>query len=146
MFSKWKEKLGALGTLLLAVITWLGFFGIDARTIQAKMTTHYFFLIAALVFTSLFALSLRYLWRITRVTPENVHLKLRQWLDALNISHCVVPREPWHFRYDVIFWGQGFYVGRPKDNDHYLYVELRTGVIPEHAKAFGDLPDVESES
>jgi len=96
MLSKWKANVSAVGAFLLAVITWLAFFGVDARTIRAQLTTHYIFLIAALICTFLFVLSLRYLWRVTRVTPENIHLKIRQWLDTFNVSHRVVPFEPWY--------------------------------------------------
>jgi hypothetical protein len=142
MLTKWKANVGTVGAFLLALIAWLGFFGIDARTIRAKMTAHYIFLIAALIFTCLFILSLRYLWRVTRVTPENIHLKIRQWLDAFNVSHRVVPFEPWYFRYDVTSWGQMFYVGRPKTGGgRILYIELRTGIMADHVKAFNALSD-----
>jgi len=144
MLSKWKANVSAVGAFLLAVITWLAFFGVDARTIRAQLTTHYIFLIAALICTFLFVLSLRYLWRVTRVTPENIHLKIRQWLDTFNVSHRVVPFEPWYFRYDITYWGYVFFVGRPKTGSgRVLYIELRSSVIADFSKAFNALSDLE---
>jgi hypothetical protein len=46
MFTHWKPKLVAAGGFLLAVINWLLFFGVDAKTIREQMTAHYLFLIS----------------------------------------------------------------------------------------------------
>jgi hypothetical protein len=144
MFSNWKPKLVAFGAFLLAVITWLGFFEISARTLWAQMTAHYVFLAAAIAFTALFFWGLRYWWGSTRVTPENVHIKIREWLDAFNLAHRVMPWEPWHFRYDVTFWDHIIFVGRPKTGARYLHIEMRTfGVRPDHAEAFAALTTFE---
>src|SRR6266498_983037 len=71
-------------------------------------------------------------WQDHRVTPRNIKSKIRKWLDDFNVSHCVVPWEPWYFRYDITFWEQRFYVGRPKGANN-LHIELRTSVIQELA-------------
>jgi hypothetical protein len=145
MFRYWKAKISTVGAFLLAVITWLAFFGIDARTLREQMTAHYLFLVAALVFTALFFIAARYWWKATRVTPENVHVKIREWLDAFNLSHSVMSWEPWHFRYDVMFRGQIIFVGRPKaGSGRYLHIELRTtGVLPQHAQSLMNLTPFE---
>ena len=80
-------------------------------------------------------------WLDHRVTPRNVKSKIREWLDNFNVSHRVVPWEPWYFRYDITFWDQRFYVGRPKGGSS-LYIELRTAVIQEFSTAYNALPDV----
>jgi hypothetical protein len=78
-------------------------------------------------------------WLDHRVTLGNIKSKIRKSLDDFNVSHCIVPWEAWYFRYDITFWGQRFMVGRPKGGS-YLYIELRTAVLPEHATAYEALP------
>ena len=53
--------------------------------------------------------------------------------------------DAWHFRYDVTFWNQIIFVGRPKlPTGRYIHIELRTtGVLPQHASAFAALTPFE---
>jgi hypothetical protein len=141
MLKNWKPKLSKFSTFLLALIAYLQFAGIgDFQTLWQKMTAHYWFLVAAFVFSGFFALSIRYWYISTRSTPANIQQKIREWLDTFNISHRVVPWEPWHFRYDVTFWNQIIFVGRPRNGGRYLHIELRTtGVVQQYEEAFKSL-------
>jgi hypothetical protein len=101
MFANWKTKISTLGAFLIAVITWLGFLGIDAKTIRQQMTTHYLFLIAALAFSALFATGCFYWWKNSRIHAENAHQKIREWLDNLGYSSSVLNLAGWHWGLNV---------------------------------------------
>jgi hypothetical protein len=59
MLKNWKPKLSKFSTFLLALIAYLQFAGIgDFQTLWQKMTAHYWFLVAAFVFSGFFALSI----------------------------------------------------------------------------------------
>jgi hypothetical protein len=142
MLKNWKAKLSALGTFLLAALTWLAFFGIDAKTLREQMTTHYVFLIAALVFTALFAVALRYWWLSTRVTVSNAQSKIGEWLAKYNYAQRPVTWDTWHWGFEVTQTrGPLVFIARPKvfEGEHLLFVGKIKGVSPQYRAAFDAL-------
>jgi hypothetical protein len=141
MFSNWKPKLLAIIGFIGTVFGILQFFGVSAKEIGEFMTANYLWLAVAAGSFALFIWGCYAWWKSSRVTLENVHVKVKEWIDTFSLSRSVMQWEPWHFRYDVMFWGHTIFVGRPKaTGGHYLQVELRTtGVLPQHAQTFADL-------
>lgn len=142
MFANWKPKLATFGAFLLAVITWLGFFEISARTLRQQMSAHYLFLIAAVICTGLFALALRYWWRNSRTTPGNIQSRIREWLDGAGYPHAVAPWPGvWHFGFRVTMdRGPLLFVARPVVRDSYLLLSGRLqGIADRHREAFNKL-------
>ena len=141
MFTHWKPKLAVFGGLLGWLFTLLEFFGVNAETLGRTMTAHYLLLVATLVFFGIFLTGIYFWFKSARITPENVHLRIRQWLDTFNIGHRVVSWDAWHFRVDVVMQGTTIFVGRPKEfGGRYLLLEVRGfGVLPEHRAAFDAL-------
>lgn len=115
MFEHWKEKLVTFGSVLLALITWLAFFGIDARTLRDQMTAHYLFLILAILFTAAAGWGWHSWRKAYRITPENIRAKIREWLDLFNYSYAVFEHEPWHWTFHLnIPNSPPIFVGRSK--------------------------------
>lgn len=142
MFKNWKAKLATASTFLLAVIAYLQFAGIgDVRTLWQQMTAHYWFLVAALVSTGLFALSIRYWWQSTRTTTKNVKAKVRTWLDAFNLTHNKVEWDSWIFGFDYRPpQGAFVYIARTKARPESLMLVGRIiGVLPAQQKAYDAL-------
>lgn len=140
MFSNWKPKLGTIVGFFGTVFGILQFFGISAKEIGQFMTANYLWLAVATGSFALFVWGCYAWWKSSRVTPENIHAKIREWLDSFSLNHRIMPWEPWHFRYDVTLWDHVIFVGRPKAGGRYLHIEIRTfGVRQEHAETYAAL-------
>jgi hypothetical protein len=145
MFKNWKPKVATIGTFLLATITWLGFFEINAKTIREQMTAHYLFFICALLSSAGFVGGIYYWSRSTRTTQQNIKDKVRTWMDAFNLTHNRMTWHAWIFGYDYRP-PKGAYVyvaqlkSRPSD---LLFVGRMAGVLPSQQEAFDKLSEIE---
>src|ERR1700687_5832610 len=78
------------------------FFGIDWKWIREQVTAHYIFGVISVVSLVVFVWSVRALWRRSRITPENVQQRVREWLDASAYPHTPAPSPGiWHFGFRV---------------------------------------------
>ena|ERR1700730_9785187 len=147
MFTNWKPKLAVVSTFLLGFITWLGFFDVNAKTIKEQMTAHYLFLIAAIVFTMLFILAIRYWWRNSRPTPDNIRQRVREWLDELGLPQRLVPWQPWHFGYEITHpGGPVLFVARPTAApDNLIFTTRIQGMWPPQRIRFNALSEDEKQ-
>ena len=147
MFKNWKPKLATLGAFLLAVITWLGFFEINAKTLWEQTSAHYLFLISAVICTGIFAFALRYWWRNSRTTPDNIQSRIREWLDNSGYSHTVAPWQGvWHFGFRVTMErGPLLFVARPvaRDGGYLLLTGRLQGIDDRRREAFNNLSNSE---
>jgi hypothetical protein len=147
MFTKWKSigiKVITFGGLLGWVVTMLGFFGVDAKALAQNMSTHYILLIAAIVFFLIFVWGCQYLWKSSRITPGNVHIKIREWLDAFALSVKKVSDPVCHFSFEVTTAvGIPLVIVRTKEHDQYITLAAKIEVSPPHKALFDQLPDIE---
>jgi hypothetical protein len=93
MSSRWSAitgKIIAVGSFIGWLVSMLIFFGLDAKTIGKvwqAMSAHYIFAVVAVAFFLIFVAALYYLWDSSRITPENVQPRVRQWLDAFSLGN-----------------------------------------------------------
>jgi hypothetical protein len=147
MFTNWKSKVATVGGLICFVITALGFFEIYAKDVLQAMTVHYIWGIAALGSFSVFVLGARQWWKNSRITPENVQSRIREWLDALSFNHRPYPWEPWHFGYEVTHpSGPAMFVARTKvAPDSLLFTTKVVGIFPPQRSNFNGLSEAEKQ-
>jgi hypothetical protein len=141
--SHWKPKLLAAGGFLLAIINWLAFFGIDAKTLRDQMTAHYFFLIFAVVCSGICFSGIYYWWRNSRTTPQNIQSRLREWLERFQLSTRRITPEQTHFGWEVVL-PSTLLVWLLRTHQHERYLTVIATVTPPQAQtaAFSQLsPD-----
>ena len=78
------------------------------------MTAHYWFLIVALGGLLIFGIGIYSWWKSLASHAENLHRKIRDWLDTFSLSHNVMPWPQWHFAYNVTVESQILNIGRPR--------------------------------
>lgn len=141
MLANWKPKVVTIGSFLGFVITILGFWGVTAKEVGEFMTAHYLWLLGALASFTVFVWGIYLWWKSSRVRPDNVQARLRQWLDYYGLAHRVVPWESWHFGFEVTHPRQPvMFVYRQKGYGDYLAFQARiTGITPEQRSAYNAL-------
>ena len=148
MFTNWRPKAIAVGGFLLALITWLQFFGIDARTLREQMTSHYLLLLLAVIFTLAFVAGIYYWVDASRTTRRNIQRRITEWLIAFNYSQRPAPWQGvWHFGFEVtITGGPLLLIGRPiAAGDYLVFLGRLIAVSPKHRSAFDALTESERE-
>jgi hypothetical protein len=145
--SRWFNWFLAVVSAIASIFGIGGFFGVDARWVAQNMTAHYTFLLISVVSLAVFAWSVRALWRHSRITPDNVHAKVRGWLDAFNYVHRLAPWEPWHFGFEVtLARGPLLFIAQPKAHADYLMLMGKiTAVSPHYRSAFNALTESQRE-
>jgi len=141
MFSNWKPKVAAFGGFLCFVVTVLGFFGVTAKEIGEFMTAHYLWLFGALVSLTIFVWGIYHWWKNSRVRPDNIQSRLRQWLDYYSLAHRLVPFESWCFGFEVTHPRQPLmFVYQQKAFSDYLSFSSRiSGITTEQRVAYNKL-------
>src|SRR5439155_730568 len=147
MSGRWRAILGrivAVGGFVGWLVSMLLFFGFDAKTIGKAwqtMSTHYVFAIVSAVFFLIFVGALYYLWKNSRITPENVAPRIREWLDAFSLGTRVLNEPAHHFAYEVMaHTGIPLVVLRTHEHPRYITLLSKIGLGPEHKELFNGLP------
>lgn len=139
MSANWRPKLATFSTFLLGLLTWFGFLGIDLKTIQEQMTTHYVLLILAVAFTALFGFALYWWWKssweLSHVTATNIEQRVRKWIDTLR--HGTLKDDKSHF----MFFAEPHRdvpveIKRLKDRPTYLELKSRVRLTDKQQAAF----------
>src|SRR5690242_3825590 len=86
-----------IGGFMGWLVSILGFFGVDAKTLSSAMTTHWLLLLLSVVFFAVFLLGLYLWWRSSRVTTKNIEQKVRQWSDAFKLPSRILKDEKHYF-------------------------------------------------
>jgi hypothetical protein len=124
-------------------VSMLIFFGIDAKTIGKMwqaMSAHYVFAILAVAFFLTFVVASYYLWQNSRITPENVEPRIREWLDAFSLGTRVLNEPAHHFAYEVMAHsGIPLVVLRTRDHPRYITLLSKIGFGSEHKNLFDRL-------
>src|SRR5438552_7304872 len=145
MSSRWSAIIGrtlAVGSFIGWLVSMLIFFGLDAKSIGRAwqaMSAHYIFAIAAAAFFVIFVATLYYLWDNSRITPENVRPRVRQWLDAFSLGNRWISdvQQRAHFGYEVtLVTGIPISVFRTIGHPHYLTLMCVIEISPEHRSAY----------
>lgn len=136
-------KIVVIGGFIGWLVAMLGFFGIDAATIGKAwqaMTAHYVFAILAVAFFLIFVIGFYYLWQNSRITPENVEPRIREWLDAFSLGTRVLTEPAHHFAYEVMaHTGIPLAVLRTREHPRYITLLSKIGLGPEHKGLFDKL-------
>jgi hypothetical protein len=153
MSDKWKKiiaRIAVAGGLVGWVVTMLGFFGIDwgavTRTAQL-MTTHYILGISSVALLAIAISGIIFLWRNSRVTPDNVEGRLRGWLEpfGLQLGRFRVQNQPVHFTTGVTDASTGFGLAICRSHDHPQYLTLlsQVRVSPQDREFFDQMTETE---
>jgi len=138
-------KVAAIGGFLGWLVAMLVFFGIDAKTIGKAwqaMSTHYVFAILAAAFFLIFVTASYYLWQSSRITPENVEPRIREWLDAFSLGIRRLTEPAHHFAYEVTaHTGIPLVVLRTRDHPRYISLISTVGLGPNHKVLFDKLSE-----
>ncbi|PYK51878.1 MAG: hypothetical protein DME20_00540 [Verrucomicrobia bacterium] len=139
MSGRWRAILGrivAVGGFVGWLVSMLLFFGFDAKTIGKAwqtMSTHYVFAIVSAVFFLIFVGALYYLWKNSRITPENVEPRIREWLDAFSLGTRKLTEPAHHFAYEVMaHTGIPLVVLRTREHPRYITLFSKIGLGPKH--------------
>lgn len=147
MLTNWKAKAALVLGFLGGLLTWLAFFGINARTVRDQMSAHYLFLLGAVAFTALFGYGVNLWWKSSRVTPENVKHKVRQWTDAFGFPSRFLNDEKLHFGLQVELPSRiHVAIRRQKDRPSYLMLIHRICTSDKQRELFGKMPPEAQES
>jgi hypothetical protein len=143
---KWQAIVGRLIAIvgfIGCIASVLGFFGIDIKAVEnawGAMSTHYVLALLAVVFFLIFVLASYYLWQNSRVTPENVEPRIREWLDAFSLGTRVLNEPAHHFAYEVMaHTGIPLAVLRTREHPRYITLLSKIGLGSEHKELFGRL-------
>lgn len=141
MFANWKPKVVTIGSFVAFVVSLLGFWGVTANEVGEFMTANYLWLFGALACLGIFFWGIHQWWKSSRVRPDNVQARLRQWLDYYGLTHRVVQWEPWHFGFEVTHPRQPImFVYRQKGFGDYLTFQANiTGITAEQRVAYDKL-------
>src|SRR6266480_232719 len=135
--SRWFNWFVAFITAVASIFGIGQFFGVDWKWITQQVTEHYIFAAISIVSLTIFVWSLRALWRRSRITPENVQPRVRQWLDAFNLGNRPIPDPQWDFGYEVTLQtGIPILVVRTRNNPHYLTLVCRIDLVQDHGNAY----------
>ncbi|SRR6266496_2433036 len=146
MSSRWRTIVGrivAIGGFIGCLASVLAFLGIDAKSIEkawSAMSTHYIFALLSITCFLVFVFSLYYLWRSSRITPENVEPRIREWLDAFSLGTRVLNEPAHHFAFEVMaHTGIPLAVLRTREHPRYITLLSKIGLGPEHKGLFDRL-------
>jgi len=128
MFTGWKAKLAVVGGFLGSLLSWLAFFGINARTIRDQVSAHYLFLLLAVASTALFGYGVYLWWMSSRVTTKNIERKVRQWTDSFRLPSKILTNDKLYFGIAIELPSK-LPVAIRRSKDHPLYLTLRSRII-----------------
>lgn len=152
MSSGWPAIIGRIivaGSFIGWLVSVLVFFGLDAKTIGnawQAMSAHYIFAIAAAAFFLVFVAALYYLWKNSRITPEGIEPKIRQWLDSFSLGTRKISNPTTYFAFEVR--GQTevpIAVLRTKEHPHYITFVFKIHLGSEHKPLFDKLSPPEKD-
>src|SRR6266478_675603 len=108
------------------------------------MSTHYVLALLAVVFFLIFILASYYLWQNSRITPENVEPRIREWLDAFSLGTRVLNEPAHHFAFEVMAAsGIPLVVLRTRDHPRYITLLSKIGFGSEHKDLFDRLSETQ---
>ena len=146
MSRRWQAIIGrliAVVSCIGCIASVFGFFGIDVKAAEkawGAMSTHYVLALLAVVFFLIFVLASYYLWQNSRITPENVEPRIREWLDAFSLGTRVLNEPAHHFAYEVMaHTGIPLVVLRTRDHPRYITLLSKIGLGPEHTDLLNKL-------
>ncbi len=146
MSRRWQAIVGriiAIGSFIGCLASVLGFFGIDVKAVEKPwdaMTTHSVLALLSIVFFLIFVAALYYLWQNSRITPENVEPRIREWLDAFSLGTRVLTEPAHHFAFEVMaHTGIPLAVLRTRDHPRYITLLSKIGLGPEHTDLLNKL-------
>jgi hypothetical protein len=146
MSRRWQAIVGriiAIGSFIGCLASVLGFFGIDVKAVEKAwdaMTTHSVLALLSVVFFLIFIAASYYLWQNSRITPENVEPRIREWLDAFSLATRVLNEPAHHFAYEVTaHTGIPLVVLRTKEHPRYITLISKMSLGPEHADLLNQL-------
>src|SRR6266545_3857299 len=146
MSRRWQAIVGriiAIGSFIGCLASVLGFFGIDVKAVEKPwdaMTTHSVLALLSIVFFLIFVAASYYLWQNSRITPENVEPRIREWLDAFSLGTRVLNEPAHHFAFEVMaHTGIPLAVLRTREHPRYITLLSKIGLGPEHKGLFDRL-------
>jgi len=136
-----------IGGFIGWLVSILGFFGIDAKTLVKAMTTHYLLLLLALAFFAAFVWGIYLWWRSSGVTTHNIEQKVRQWTDAFRFPSKILTNEKLYFGISVELPSKlRVAIRRSKDHPSYLTLRSRIGTTEKQRAVFDKMSEKTQES
>jgi hypothetical protein len=121
--------------------------GIDVKAVErawSVMSTHYVLAVLSVAFFVIFAVASYYLWQNSRITPENVEPRIREWLDAFSLGTRVLNEPAHHFAYEVMaHTGIPLVVVRTREHPRYITLLSKIGLGTEDKDSFDRLSEPE---
>jgi len=126
-----------------------GFFGLDWKTLTSaaqQITTHYILGIVSIALLLISIAGLAFLWRGSRITPENIEPRIRQWLDSFNLGTRRLSNPTCYFEFEVTGQtGIPIAVLRTKDHGHYITLVSKIDLGSEDKSLFDKLSSLRKE-